>query len=83
MFTKIMDETTMQVKETLAEKLGVKLDTLKEDISFAEDLGVDSLDVMETFMEMEKQFKITINDEDAEKLKTVGSLIEYIKQQIR
>jgi len=78
-----MDETTMQVKETLAEKLGVKLDTLKEDISFAEDLGVDSLDVMETFMEMEKQFKITINDEDAEKLKTVGSLIEYIKQQIR
>jgi len=51
--------------------------------SFSTDLGLDSLDVLEAFMEMEKAFNIKISDEEAEKLTTVGSVIDYITTNTR
>lgn len=67
-----------RVKTIIHEKLGVEESALVDTASFSTDLGLDSLDVLETFMEMEKAFSIKISDEDAEKLTTVGSVIDYI-----
>ena len=77
------DPISIQVKDILATKLGVELDALKSNASFTDDLGADSLDVMETFMEIEKCFNITITGDDAERLKTTDALVLYIKQQIK
>ncbi|HTI09398.1 MAG TPA: acyl carrier protein [Puia sp.] len=67
-----------RVKTIIMDKLGVEEPVLKEDASFSSDLGLDSLDVLETFMTLEKEFGIRIADEDMEKLTTVGSIIDYI-----
>jgi len=69
-----------KIRTIIVEKLGVDKSTLTDKASFAGDLGLDSLDVLETLMAMEKEFNIKITDEDAEKLTTVGSVIEYITQ---
>ena len=69
-----------RVKATFVEKLGVEEHTLTRNASFSDDLGLDSLDVLETFTTLEKQFGIKITDEAAEKLTTVGSVIDYIIQ---
>jgi acyl carrier protein len=69
-----------KIRTIIIEKLGVEKTTLTDKASFAGDLGLDSLDVLETLMAMEKEFNIKITDEDAEKLTTVGSVIEYITQ---
>jgi len=69
-----------KIRTIIVEKLGVDKSTLTDKASFASDLGLDSLDVLETLMAMEKEFNIKITDEDAEKLTTVGSVIEYITQ---
>ncbi len=61
-------------------KLGLEEWQLKDDADFAGDLGIDSLDVMELQIELEKEFKITIPSEEAEKLTTVGALIRHIIQ---
>ena len=66
------DEITTQVKEILATKLGVQISALNGNTSFTDDLGADSLDVMETFMDIEKHFNIKISDEEAEKTKNGG-----------
>ncbi len=76
------DEITTQVKEILATKLGVQISALNGNTSFTDDLGADSLDVMETFMDIEKHFNIKISDEEAEKLRTVDSLLDFIKKQL-
>ncbi len=70
--------TFEKVKEIVAEKLGVKPEMVTEDKSFVNDLGADSLDVVEFIMEVEKQFDITIPDEDATKLEKVGDAVKYI-----
>ncbi|MDQ2752187.1 MAG: acyl carrier protein [Bacteroidota bacterium] len=75
------DDITTKVKEILSNKLAVELSVLNNNPSFTNDLGADSLDVMETFAEIEKEFNITISDEDAEKLKTVNSLLDFINKQ--
>jgi acyl carrier protein len=62
------------------EKLGVEHHQLTTEACFTTDLGLDSLDVLETFMTLEKEFKLKIPDEVAEKLTTVGSVIEYITE---
>jgi acyl carrier protein len=68
-----------QVRKLITDTLAINESELVDDASFADDLQVDSLDVCELFAEVEKKFKFHIGDEEAEKLKTVGSLITYIK----
>jgi acyl carrier protein len=62
----------------MSEKLGLEQEQIKMTDSFANDLGVDSLDVLEMLTEVEKEFSIKINDEDAEKLITVKALVDYL-----
>ena len=68
-----------KVKEIIAEQLSVELADLKEETSFDE-LNADSLDVVELIMALEEEFDLEIPDEDAEKIKTVGSIVDYIKE---
>lgn len=77
------DKIAAKIKTTIHEKLGVEESALVDTASFSSDLGLDSLDVLETFMTLEKEFSIKISDEDAEKLTTVGSVIDYITQHMR
>lgn len=69
-----------QLKEIVAEQLNVEADTITEDTSFIDDLGADSLDIMEMVMQMEDTFHLSIPTEDAGKLKTVGEVIAYLKE---
>ena len=68
-----------KVKEIIVEQLGVNADQLTAEASFIEDLGADSLDTVELVMAFEEEFGAEIPDEDAEKLTTVGSVIDYLK----
>ena len=70
--------TFEQVKKIIVEKLGVKPEDVTENATFVNDLGADSLDVVEFVMEVEKVFNITIPDEDAAKLERVGDAVKYI-----
>lgn len=67
-----------KVKKIVSEKLGVPEAKVEEKSAFVNDLGADSLDVVEFVMEVEKEFNITIPDEEATKLKTVGDAVKYI-----
>lgn len=69
-----------KVKHIIVEQLGVDEDEVKADASFVDDLGADSLDVVELVMALEEEFSLEISDEDAEKLTTVEKAIEYIKE---
>ena len=69
-----------EVKEVVAEQLGVNIDEIKEDSKFAEDLGADSLDVVELVMALEEKFEIEIPDEAAEKIQTVGDAVKFIEE---
>lgn len=71
---------TTRVKTIIIDKLGVEESVLADKTSFTNDLGLDSLDVLETFMALEKEFGIRIADEDMEKLTTVQSVIDYIAE---
>ena len=73
-----MAEHTEKVKDIIVTELGVERDKMTDEASFIEDLGADSLDIVELVMEFEKEFNIDIPDEDAEKLRTVGDAINYI-----
>ena len=67
-----------KVKSIIADQLGVSEDEIKMESSFIEDLGADSLDIVELVMAMEEEFEIEIPDEEAENIKTVGDAINYI-----
>ncbi len=67
------------VKEVVAEQLNVSNEEIKEDSKFVEDLGADSLDVVELVMALEEKFDIEIPDADAEKIITVGDAIKYVE----
>ncbi|HEX9510971.1 MAG TPA: acyl carrier protein [Puia sp.] len=69
---------TSRIKAIIVDKLGVDESVLTGNASFTNDLGLDSLDVLETLMALEKEFGLRIDDEDMEKLTTVGSVIDYI-----
>ena len=71
-----------KVKEIIEKELGVEREKLTDDANFIEDLGADSLDIVELVMEFEKEFNIDIPDEDAEKLRTVGDAIKYLDSKI-
>jgi acyl carrier protein len=68
-----------KVKNIIVEQLGVDADEVKAEASFVDDLGADSLDVVELVMALEEEFGLEISDEDAEKLRTVQQAIEYIQ----
>jgi acyl carrier protein len=68
-----------KVKEIIVENLGVDQEKVTEDASFVEDLGADSLDTVELVMAFEEEFDVEIPDEDAEKMRTVGEAISYLK----
>jgi acyl carrier protein len=70
-----------KVKKIIAEKLSVDLEEVVLEASFVDDLGADSLDLVELIMTMEEEFDIDISDEDAEKLETVKDAIDYINAQ--
>ncbi len=70
-----------KVKEVIVDKLGVEESKITMEASFIDDLGADSLDTVELIMDLEEEFGIEIPDEDAEKLTTVGSVIDYVEGQ--
>jgi acyl carrier protein len=70
-----------KVKKIIAEKLSVDLSEVVPEASFVDDLGADSLDLVELIMTMEEEFDIDISDEDAEKMETVKDAMDYIAKQ--
>lgn len=73
-----MNDITENVKKIISDQLGVKIEEINNDSSFVEDLGADSLDTVELVMALEEKFNIEIPDEEAEKITTVQSAINYI-----
>ena len=71
-----------KVKEIIVEQLGVAENAVTQEASFIDDLGADSLDIVELIMALEEEFDIEIPDADAEKVVTVGDVVEYIKDHI-
>ena len=74
-----MSEIESKVKEIIVEKLGVEESEVTLEASFTNDLGADSLDTVELIMEFEKEFGITIPDDQGEKIATVGDAVAYIE----
>jgi len=68
-----------RVKEIVCEQLGVSNDEVTPQASFIDDLGADSLDIVELVMALEEEYEIEISDEDAEKIKTVQDVVTYIE----
>jgi len=68
-----------RVAEIIVEQLGASRDEVVAEASFIDDLGADSLDIVELVMAMEEEFNIEIPDEDAEKIQTIGAAIAYLK----
>ncbi len=71
-----------KIKDIIEKELGVEREKLVPEASFIEDLGADSLDIVELVMEFEKEFNIDIPDEDAEKLRTVGDAVGYLNSKV-
>lgn len=74
----IMSEIETKVKEIIVEQLSVNIDDVIPEAKYIEDLGADSLDLVELVMALEEEFDLDIPDEEAEKLVTVGSAIDFI-----
>ena len=75
-----MGDIEAKVQEIICEQLDVDAADVVPEASFADDLGADSLDLVELIMAMEEQFEVSIPDEDAEKIETVKDAIDYIKK---
>ena len=73
-----MSEIASRVKAIIVDKLGVEESEVTNEASFTNDLGADSLDTVELIMEFEKEFNVTIPDDQAEKITTVGDAVAYI-----
>ncbi len=71
-----------KVKSIIVDKLGVDESEVTSEANFTNDLGADSLDTVELIMEFEKEFDISIPDEDAENIATVGNAIEYLQEKV-
>ena len=76
------EELLNKIKAVVVEKLGVKPEDVTTDASFVNDLGADSLDRVELVMALEEEFDIEIPDADAEKVVTVGDVVDYIKENV-
>jgi acyl carrier protein len=77
-----MENIEARVKKVVADKLGVDINTIKNEASFVDDLGADSLDTVELVMTLEEEFGCQIPDEDAEKITTVQQAIDYVQSHI-
>jgi acyl carrier protein len=77
-----MADVKGKVTEIIVNKLGVEESQIVEEASFTKDLGADSLDTVELIMEFEKEFDLTIEDEDAEKIQTVGDVLTYLNGKV-
>lgn len=75
-----MSEVSSKVVEIIKDRLNVAEKDIEMTSSFANDLGADSLDTVELFMELEKEFGLQIPDEEAEKIVTVGDAVKYIEE---
>ena len=75
-----MSETADRVKKIVVEHLGVEQEKVTEEASFIDDLGADSLDIVELVMAFEEEFNVEIPDDAAEKITTVKDAIDYINQ---
>ncbi len=78
-----MENLENKIKEIIIDKLGIEESEITESSSFTNDLGADSLDTVELIMEFEKEFNVSIPDEDAEKIGTVGDAISYLKDNVK
>ncbi len=78
-----MSDIESRVKAIIVDKLSVGEDEVKNEASFANDLGADSLDTVELIMEFEKEFQIQIPDDQAEKISTVGDAVAYIEANVK
>lgn len=78
-----MSNVSEKVKEIIVEKLGVEEAEVTPEASFTNDLGADSLDTVELIMEFEKVFDISIPDDQAENIQTVGQAISYLEEQTK
>ncbi len=76
-----MSDVADKVKQIIVDKLGVDDSEVTHEASFTNDLGADSLDTVELIMEFEKEFDISIPDEEAENIQTVGQAVEYVTKQ--
>jgi acyl carrier protein len=79
----IVPSVEERVIEIVCENLGVSKEQVTRATSFQEDMGADSLDIVELVMELEEEFEITIPDDQAEKIKTVGEAIDYIERELK
>lgn len=73
-------ESMDRIKKIIVDQLGVDISKITENSSFIDDLGADSLDIVELIMAFEEEFDIEIPDEDAEKMKTVGDAVKYLNK---
>ena len=78
-----MSSVADRVMKIVCEKMNMKPEQVAPETSFVNDLGADSLDVVELVMEFEEEFSIDIPDEDAEKIQTVGDAIKYVEEHIK
>jgi len=76
------EEIYEKVKEVIVDQLNVEEDDVTEDAAFVDDLGADSLDIVELVMALEEQFGVSIPDEQAEKIKTVGDAVGFIAENV-
>ena len=77
------EEVFEKVKSIIVEQLGVTEATVTMEASFIDDLGADSLDIVELIMALEEEFDIEVPDADAEKVVTVGDVVDYIKENVK
>ena len=77
-----MSATEDRVAEIIVEQLGITREEIVPEASFIDDLGADSLDIVELVMAMEETFDIEIPDDDAEKIQTIGDAFSYVKERL-
>mgnify|MGYP001201530533 FL=1 len=78
-----MENLENKIKEIIIDKLGIEESEITDSASFTNDLGADSLDTVELIMEFEKEFNVSIPDEEAEKIQTVGDAVAYLKDNVK
>jgi len=76
------EEIAKKIKAITSEQLGIDDSQITEDAKFVEDLGADSLDTVELVMALEEEFSLDISDEEAEKLTTMGKVVDYVEEHI-
>ncbi|AYQ35827.1 MULTISPECIES: acyl carrier protein [Runella] len=78
-----MSEIASKVKQIIVDKLGVDAAEVTDEASFTNDLGADSLDTVELIMEFEKEFNVSIPDDQAENIGTVGQAVKYLEENVK